>query len=610
MAWVLGCGATVPPPPPLAPRADSKAATPKEDPARGATLAFAVPSDVVMFTEYFDVEAGHPLVEQLRMALGGNETPGVLPMVNSISTIATATTDPNKAAESATLVQVRDAAVVTAWLGGAGLELVDTHNDAQIYAANHQVHVAWMPKHRLMIIGLASRIPAFADAASGSKSIQSTIGESLRVPDGVDNLIAFNLPVMTPLFGPLVAATTHAETGTRFQAKTTSEPLLENISLKAMDTSAIASRVPADTAFFLTAGVPLPALIDSLRQRFGDTSSLQAPVRDLVSAVDGATTVFGMVDPTASVELDDKGLRGALVGVVAKVRAGSRLDPAMAQNALAALGWPAVFGSTVSVHDGYVLLAVGDPKLGSKATAALRGEHSLASEKKYIESASASADAQLRLWVDGAALAHAVRGSLSKSQQAMFSALPTAASSLAVRTTSANQRWNHELTGKNVMAMTAFAGVTVGLAIYGVRKYLASTKIAEAKATMRAIGRAAVARHAKDKRLCKSSIAVPTAVPSGTRYASTADEWTGTNVTGWTCLGFSLNDVLRYRFRYVGPGDTSVVTNEAVPKNAIEIVAEGDLDGDGLNSVFVLGGRVIAGKLKLDDEFAATNVME
>ncbi|MBI4700768.1 MAG: type II secretion system protein [Deltaproteobacteria bacterium] len=140
-----------------------------------------------------------------------------------------------------------------------------------------------------------------------------------------------------------------------------------------------------------------------------------------------------------------------------------------------------------------------------------------------------------------------------------------------------------------LMAVVAIVGILAALATYGVQKYLSATKIAEAKQTVGAITRSAVAAYEREtarpeilipgqvaaqplRQLCESSIWVPDAVGKvkGRKYqprtANGADFNTGDTLTGWKCLKFGLTQPHYYQYHYK--------------------------DGDGLVSQFERGGQI------------------
>jgi type IV pilus assembly protein PilA len=167
-------------------------------------------------------------------------------------------------------------------------------------------------------------------------------------------------------------------------------------------------------------------------------------------------------------------------------------------------------------------------------------------------------------------------------------------------------------------------GVVAALAIYGVRKYVASAKTAEAKYTLNEIARLAVAAyerestddpvhpaggsHAAGRHLCGSAVAVPAAVPKGVKYMpSSADFSTGDAHTGWTCLKFSINGPFYYQYRYdkgAGSGKSGASAT------GFEASARGDLDGNGVTSFFARSGDVRNGSVVLNTEIYIENEFE
>jgi type IV pilus assembly protein PilA len=148
-------------------------------------------------------------------------------------------------------------------------------------------------------------------------------------------------------------------------------------------------------------------------------------------------------------------------------------------------------------------------------------------------------------------------------------------------------------------------GIVAALAIHGMTRYLAASKAAEAKNVLTAVARAASAAY-EDRTangrsgvdaLCDSSEAVPSRVPSGTKYEpGAADYDTGDADSGWRCLRFSMATPQHYQYRYargdyLGPADHG--------PEGFEIVARGDLDADGNTSLFVRAGRVENGELEI-----------
>jgi type IV pilus assembly protein PilA len=186
-----------------------------------------------------------------------------------------------------------------------------------------------------------------------------------------------------------------------------------------------------------------------------------------------------------------------------------------------------------------------------------------------------------------------------------------------------------------LMIVVAIIGVLAALAIFGVRRYLASAKSSEAKSSLGAIARNAQAvferetvaseivpdamnSSALSHALCKSAdAAVPAVVPSGKKYQPStikgADFDTGDGLTGWKCLKFNISTPIFYRYNYKAGGGYVAAGLAGAPDpgaTGFEGSAQGDLNANGSLSTFVRGGTVTpSGQLKLstqvfvDEEF-------
>ncbi len=150
-----------------------------------------------------------------------------------------------------------------------------------------------------------------------------------------------------------------------------------------------------------------------------------------------------------------------------------------------------------------------------------------------------------------------------------------------------------------LMIVVAIIGVLAALAIYGVRRYLASAKTSEAKNTIGGITRAAVSAYERETYnnqlladgansatmmhvLCGSAMArVPAGAPAGVKYqpstADGADFNTGDNLNGWKCLAFSLTQASYYSYFYAAGVGSGLAQATA---NGFEASALGDLDGN------------------------------
>ncbi len=184
-----------------------------------------------------------------------------------------------------------------------------------------------------------------------------------------------------------------------------------------------------------------------------------------------------------------------------------------------------------------------------------------------------------------------------------------------------------------LMIVVAIIGVLAALAIYGVRRYLASAKTSEAKNTIGAISRNANAAYERENApsevlaegavsaqaahsLCTSGSAIPAAVPKGTKYQPKTAEGTDYDATsqtaGWKCLKFSLSEPHYYQYSYTKDGAVAS-SNPAVCKTGCyEAAAKGDLDADGATyGIFAVTGEVsTTGSLKKASQVYIENEYE
>jgi type IV pilus assembly protein PilA len=156
-----------------------------------------------------------------------------------------------------------------------------------------------------------------------------------------------------------------------------------------------------------------------------------------------------------------------------------------------------------------------------------------------------------------------------------------------------------------LMITVAMVGVLAAIGIYGVRKYLASAKSAEAKNTVGVITRAAVAAFEREympsetvnegadsttvsHELCDSAIPVPAAPPQAKKYQPITDGvqdfGTGDRAAGWQCLKFEMDRPIFYQYNYwKGVSNVSPASPVACTGNCFEAGALGDLDGDNVD---------------------------
>jgi type IV pilus assembly protein PilA len=182
-----------------------------------------------------------------------------------------------------------------------------------------------------------------------------------------------------------------------------------------------------------------------------------------------------------------------------------------------------------------------------------------------------------------------------------------------------------------LMIVVAIVGILASLAIYGVRKYIANAKTAEAKNSLGQMGKdsqtafekeslsgtvmAAAGTTSISRALCASSGQnVPAAITSvqGAKYQSnqgSAADWnfdatkpgaaTGTFGAGFSCLKFSMSAPQYYMYNYTSAAAGTI-------SKVFTATANGDLNGDGVESTFSLVGSVGADS----NLYVAPNIVE
>jgi type IV pilus assembly protein PilA len=139
-----------------------------------------------------------------------------------------------------------------------------------------------------------------------------------------------------------------------------------------------------------------------------------------------------------------------------------------------------------------------------------------------------------------------------------------------------------------LMIVVAIVGILAVLAVYGVRKYLANAKSAEATNSLGQISSGATLAYNVNQAFCKSASAtVPSSITSvaGKKYQSSASEWNVDQAggSGFACLMFTMDAPQYYQYGYVSTAGSS---------GSFVATANGDLDGDGVESTFQITGSV------------------
>jgi type IV pilus assembly protein PilA len=166
-----------------------------------------------------------------------------------------------------------------------------------------------------------------------------------------------------------------------------------------------------------------------------------------------------------------------------------------------------------------------------------------------------------------------------------------------------------------LMIVVAIVGVLAVLAVYGVRKYLANAKTAEARNSLGQLAKDAAAAVEREKgttailgagstsslmrQFCNSSTLI-----SGQKYQSSKADWNSGDATGgWQCVKFSLEEPQYYAYTYTaGATDGN--------SGSFTATANGDLNGDGNFSTFSVSGTAFSGAIAISPNVQETNPEE
>jgi hypothetical protein len=149
-------------------------------------------------------------------------------------------------------------------------------------------------------------------------------------------------------------------------------------------------------------------------------------------------------------------------------------------------------------------------------------------------------------------------------------------------------------------AEDAFTGMISAIAIYGVQRYIANAKVAEARGNVATIA-ARLSKYVADqrvKRFPKSAPRTPKDVPAGTKFKPDAQTWSHAS---WKAIDFRLEAPHYYAYELESARDGKRAT----------VRAHGDLDGDGVTSRFELSLEITAaGEVVLGPEMTEVEPME
>ena len=160
-----------------------------------------------------------------------------------------------------------------------------------------------------------------------------------------------------------------------------------------------------------------------------------------------------------------------------------------------------------------------------------------------------------------------------------------------------------------LMIVVAIVGILAVLAIYGVRKYLANAKTAEARNSLGQLAKDQAAEYEKEgmqatvlpqgstaalsRQLCANDPSGAAGVPGvasvkGAKYQSNSTDWNqgaaATPPSGFACLKFTMDAPQYYSYSFLGSGAGT---------GSFTAAANGDLNGDGtVFSTFSITGAV------------------
>jgi type IV pilus assembly protein PilA len=132
-----------------------------------------------------------------------------------------------------------------------------------------------------------------------------------------------------------------------------------------------------------------------------------------------------------------------------------------------------------------------------------------------------------------------------------------------------------------LMIVVAIVGILAVLAIYGVRKYLANAKTAEARNSLGQVAKDAAAEFEKES-MTSSVLGTGTSAAFSRQLCKSASAGN----SGFACLKFSMDQPQYYQYSYAGGAQAGSVGD------SFTATANGDLNGDTVLSTFSITGSV------------------
>jgi type IV pilus assembly protein PilA len=180
-----------------------------------------------------------------------------------------------------------------------------------------------------------------------------------------------------------------------------------------------------------------------------------------------------------------------------------------------------------------------------------------------------------------------------------------------------------------LMIVVAIVGILASLAIYGVRKYIANAKTAEARNSLGQIGKDAQTAFEKEsmagailaagssstvvRALCgtaTNSVPANKSAIQGKKYQAdqaASKDWSLDSISnkGFSCIKFSMSAPQYFMYNYISDG--SQIASAPSTGSYFTANAQGDLNGDGNLSSFALVGTVNGTDQNL---YVAPNLLE